>query len=58
MRTALKEWAYAQTYTHSWKRTACLPRWTVLQLSPSSLGVRQKTSGFRPSILDREGTTC
>lgn len=28
IRTALKEWAYAQTYTHSWKRTAYLPIWT------------------------------
>jgi transposase InsO family protein len=28
IRTALKEWAYAQTYTHSWKRTAYLPVWT------------------------------
>lgn len=27
IRTALKEWAYAQTYTHSWKRTAYLPVW-------------------------------
>ena len=27
IRTALKEWAYAQTYTHSWKRTANLPVW-------------------------------
>ena len=24
-RTALKEWVYAYTYTHSWKRTVCLP---------------------------------
>ena len=28
IRTPLKEWAYAQTYTHSWKRTANLPVWT------------------------------
>lgn len=28
IRTALQEWAYAQTYTHSWKRTAYLPVWT------------------------------
>lgn len=28
IRTALKEWAYAQTYTHSWERTAFLPVWT------------------------------
>jgi transposase len=28
IRTALHEWAYAQTYTHSWKRTAYLPVWT------------------------------
>ena len=28
IQTALKEWAYAQTYTHSWKRTAYLPIWT------------------------------
>lgn len=28
IRTALKEWAYAETYAHSWKRTACLPLWT------------------------------
>ena len=28
IRTALKEWAYARTYTHSWKRTAYLPIWT------------------------------
>ena len=28
IRTALKEWAYAETYTHSWKRTANLPVWT------------------------------
>lgn len=28
IQTALKEWAYAQTYAHSWKRTACLPAWT------------------------------
>ena len=27
IQTALKEWAYAQTYTHSWKRTACLSKW-------------------------------
>ena len=28
IQTALKEWAYAQTHTHSWKRTACLSKWT------------------------------
>ena len=28
IRTALKEWAYAHTYTHSEKRTANLPVWT------------------------------
>ena len=28
IQTALKEWAYAQTYTHSWKRTAYLSKWT------------------------------
>lgn len=28
IRTALNEWAYAETYTHSWKRTAKLPIWT------------------------------
>lgn len=28
IRTALKEWAYVQTYTHSWKRTAYLSKWT------------------------------
>ena len=28
IRTALQEWAYARTYTHSWKRTAELPVWT------------------------------
>ena len=28
IRTALQEWAYAQTYTQSWKRTANLPIWT------------------------------
>ena len=28
IQTALKEWAYAQTYTHSWKRTASLSKWT------------------------------
>lgn len=28
IRTALKEWAYKYTYTHSWKRTAYLPIWT------------------------------
>ena len=28
IRTALNEWAYAETYTHSWKRTANLPIWT------------------------------
>lgn len=28
IRTALKEWAYSQTYTHSWERTAYLPVWT------------------------------
>jgi len=28
IRTALKEWAYAQPYTHSWQRTAHLPIWT------------------------------
>ena len=28
IKTALKEWAYKQTYTHSWKRTAYLPVWT------------------------------
>ena len=28
IRTALKEWAYASTYTHSWKRTQDLPLWT------------------------------
>lgn len=28
IRTALQEWAYAQTYTHSWQRTASLPIWT------------------------------
>ena len=26
IQTALKEWAYAQTYTHSWKRTAYLSK--------------------------------
>lgn len=25
IRTPLQEWAYAQTYTHSWQRTASLP---------------------------------
>ena len=29
IRTALKEWAYAQTYTHSRERTAYLPAWTA-----------------------------
>jgi transposase InsO family protein len=28
IKTALKEWAYKQTYTHSWKKTAYLPIWT------------------------------
>ncbi|WP_367280740.1 integrase core domain-containing protein [uncultured Desulfovibrio sp.] len=28
IRTSLKEWAYACTYTHSWKRTQDLPIWT------------------------------
>ena len=28
IQTALKERAYAQTYTHSWKRTASLSKWT------------------------------
>ncbi|WP_363315622.1 integrase core domain-containing protein [uncultured Desulfovibrio sp.] len=28
MQTVLKEWAYAQTYAHSWKRTAYLSKWT------------------------------
>ena len=28
IQTALKERAYAQTYTHSWKRTAYLSEWT------------------------------
>ena len=28
IRTAMQEWAYAATYTHSWKRTAYLPIWT------------------------------
>ena len=27
IRTALNEWAYAETYGHAWKRTACLPIW-------------------------------
>ena len=28
IQTALKEWAYAQTYTHPWKMTAYLSKWT------------------------------
>lgn len=28
IQTALKEWAYAQTHPHSWKRTAYLSKWT------------------------------
>lgn len=56
IRTALKEWAYAQTYTHSWKRTVCLPRWTQYYnfLRPHSALGRKPPA----SILDREGTTC
>ncbi|WP_374287895.1 integrase core domain-containing protein [Desulfovibrio desulfuricans] len=28
IRTSMQEWVYAETYTHSWKRTAYLPMWT------------------------------
>ena len=28
IQTTMSERAYAQTYTHSWKRTACLSKWT------------------------------
>jgi transposase InsO family protein len=56
IRTALKEWAYAQTYTHSWKRTAYLPVWTHRYnfLRPhTALG--RKTPASR---LNGGGTTC
>ena len=47
IRTALKEWAYAQTYTHSWKRTANLPIWTQrynFQRPHSALGRKPPAS--------------
>ncbi len=47
IRTALKEWAYAQTYTHSWKRTAYLPMWTQrynFQRPHSALGRKPPAS--------------
>ena len=50
IRTALKEWAYAQTYTHSWKRTAYLPIWThrYNYLRPhSALGRKPPASRLR-----------
>lgn len=46
IRTALKKWIYAQTYTHSWKRTAHLPVWTEYHFSPFPQCSWQKTSGF------------
>ena len=50
IRTALQEWAYAQTYTHSWKRTAYLPVWTYRYnfLRPhSALGRKTPTSKLK-----------
>ncbi len=47
IRTALKEWAYAETYTHSWKRTANLPIWTQrynFQRPHSALGRKPPAS--------------
>ncbi len=56
IRTALKEWAYAQTYTHSCKRTANLSRWTQYYnfIRPHSALGRKPPA----SILNSEGTTC
>ncbi|MDR2573836.1 MAG: integrase core domain-containing protein [Desulfovibrio sp.] len=56
IRTALKEWAYKYTYTHSWKRTAYLPVWTHQYNF-----VRPHTAlGGNPpaSKLNGGGTTC
>lgn len=50
IRTVLKEWAYAQTYTHSWKKTAYLLRWAQYYNFLHPHGVRQKTSGFHPEL--------
>jgi transposase InsO family protein len=47
IRTALQEWAYAQTYTHSWQRTASLPVWTQrynFQRPHSALGRKPPAS--------------
>jgi transposase InsO family protein len=47
IRTALQEWAYAQTYTHSWERTANLPVWTQrynFQRPHSALGRKPPAS--------------
>ena len=49
IQTALKEWAYAQTYTHSWKRAAYLSQWTHhYNIRASPFGSWQKTSSFMP----------
>lgn len=47
IRTALNEWAYAQTYTHSWQRAAYLPVWTQrynFQRPHSALGRKPPAS--------------
>ncbi len=56
IRTALKEWAYASTYTHSWKRTQDLPLWTYrynFQRPHTALG--RNPPVYR---LPGAGTTC
>lgn len=56
IRTALKEWAYASTYTHSWKRSQDLPLWTYrynFQRPHMALGRNPPASR-----LPGGGTTC
>ncbi|WP_179981676.1 integrase core domain-containing protein [Desulfovibrio sp. 86] len=48
-RTALNEWAYAETYAHSWKRKAYLPMDAALYLFAATFGPWQKTSSFEAS---------
>ena len=56
IRTALKEWAYASTYTHSWKRTHDLPLWTYRYnfLRPHMALGRNPPASRLPGA----GTTC
>ena len=55
IRTVIKEWAYASTYTHSSKRTDVLALWTYqynFQRPHTALGRNPPAS-----LLPREGTT-